>query len=375
MSLLTHRYIQGSHAWARICILMYTFGLCFVAHGAEQASEPLDAEALFIKHCISCHTIDDGERVATDLKGITRRRTHDWLIGYIGNATTYLKSDPLAMDLLVQYEEMPMPDLHIEEAEIEIILEYIESFEDETILSKDAPEPRLGDQVEGPDEREGVWAPGLILLGLALVCGGALWALGQPKAGQVVLVAAAGLAYWSFGGRHEHVLIGNGNDQGYSPEQPIAFSHKLHAGDLNVSCLYCHHAAEKGPVAGVPAASTCMNCHKVVRRTTEQTEDSLEIAKIARAWESFATESPEPIEWIRVHDVADFVMFSHQPHVTNNIQCQECHGPVQTMDRIRQAADLSMNWCIECHQRDESVAPSHWKSRSGGPLDCAVCHN
>jgi hypothetical protein len=85
------------------------------------------------------------------------------------------------------------------------------------------------------------------------------------------------------------------------------------------------------------------------------------------------TEAARAVEWVRVHQLPDFVHFPHRVHVANNIQCQECHGPVETMPRMRQAASLSMGWCVSCHREAPGNAPTHWK-RSGGPLDCAACH-
>ncbi|MBI5202086.1 MAG: cytochrome c3 family protein, partial [Elusimicrobia bacterium] len=97
------------------------------------------------------------------------------------------------------------------------------------------------------------------------------------------------------------------------------------------------------------------------------------IAKLAKAWESRLTAQPEPVEWVRVHKLPDYVHFPHRVHVADGIACQECHGPVQTMERMRQAGPLSMGWCVNCHRLGPAQAPSHWK-RSGGPLDCAACH-
>ena len=165
-----------------------------------------------------------------------------------------------------------------------------------------------------------------------------------------------------------------GNQQGYEPEQPIPFSHKVHAGDNQISCLYCHSAAEKSRVAGIPAASTCMNCHSQVRK------DSPEIQKI-----SAAIESNKPIEWMRVHRVPDHVSFDHSRHVSAGIKCQQCHGPVETMDRVSQFETLSMGMCVNCHRTHREVS----LDESGKPIisreatpkrlmastDCSVCHH
>jgi hypothetical protein len=183
-----------------------------------------------------------------------------------------------------------------------------------------------------------------------------------------------------------------GNNQGYAPEQPIAFSHALHAGEMGISCLYCHHGAEKGPVAGIPSVNVCMNCHKVVRKRKGEREPSPEIAKIFAAWRERPRDGEDStggvvrtsqdaqdesatgnIQWIRVHRLPDYVHFNHQVHVHDGITCQECHGPVETMQRMRQASSLSMGWCVDCHRHEGRAAPTHWK-RSGGELDCSACH-
>ncbi|MBI4041765.1 MAG: cytochrome c3 family protein [Deltaproteobacteria bacterium] len=129
-------------------------------------------------------------------------------------------------------------------------------------------------------------------------------------------------------------------DTGYRPQQPIAFSHRLHSGDLKISCFYCHSAAEKTATATVPPTQVCMNCHSVVKR------DSPEIKKVIQSFEA-----NKPIEWIRVHKLSDFVQFKHQVHIQAGVSCFECHGPVDQMDVIRQEKPLSMGWCLDCHRK------------------------
>lgn len=165
-----------------------------------------------------------------------------------------------------------------------------------------------------------------------------------------------------------------GNQQGYEPAQPINFSHKLHAGDNQIACLYCHSGAEKSKVAGIPAASTCMNCHNRILK------DSPEVQKIARS-----LEENRPIEWVRVHDLPDHAIFNHSRHVTAGVKCQQCHGAVETMDRISQADTLSMGSCVSCHRQhrevtlDEAGRPVVTKEASAKRLmastDCSVCHH
>ncbi|MBI4581608.1 MAG: cytochrome C, partial [Planctomycetes bacterium] len=147
-----------------------------------------------------------------------------------------------------------------------------------------------------------------------------------------------------------------GDQQGYAPAQPIAFSHRLHAGELQIDCLYCHFGAEKSRHAGIPAESVCMNCHKIVtaplgaiRAEDEQARKesrkarpvvSPELRKLYTAMalddrlQPDPEQTPKPIEWVRVHSVPDFVYFDHRAHVMAGVACQRCHGPVETMERV-----------------------------------------
>jgi len=183
-----------------------------------------------------------------------------------------------------------------------------------------------------------------------------------------------------------------GNDRGYEPDQPIAFSHRLHAGELAIGCLYCHFGAEKSRYAGIPAASTCMNCHRFVTapwgavRAEEakaakegrkpQPVVSPELAKLYKHLGLGPDAKPErglqptPIAWVRVHRLPDFVYFDHRPHVLAGVACQVCHGPVESMERLRQWSDLSMGWCVSCHRNAAAYTQKAARART----DCSTCH-
>lgn len=185
-----------------------------------------------------------------------------------------------------------------------------------------------------------------------------------------------------------------GNHQGYEPVQPIAYSHRLHAGEMGIQCLYCHSAADKSRHAGVPAAGVCMNCHRFVTAPfgAIRQEDELaqkgkreprrivspEIQKIYDALALNAAMKPDgarqetAVEWIRVHNLPDFVYFDHRRHVNAGVTCQNCHGPIETMERIVQINDLSMGWCVNCH-RDATRNGINGK-KANAPTDCGVCH-
>lgn len=141
--------------------------------------------------------------------------------------------------------------------------------------------------------------------------------------------------------------------EGYQPEQPIKFSHKIHAGDDKIDCNYCHSSARNSKHAGIPSANVCMNCHRYISKGPSGTE---EIAKIydAVGWDPVKgayTGEEKPIKWIKVHNLPDHVFFSHQQHVSvGKIQCQKCHGPVEEFTTGKQFAPLTMGWCVNCHR-------------------------
>jgi hypothetical protein len=204
-----------------------------------------------------------------------------------------------------------------------------------------------------------------------------------------------------------------GNQRGYEPAQPIAFSHRLHAGELQVQCLYCHSAAEKSRHAGIPAANVCMNCHRFVSAPLGAIRAEDELAKkekrepqrvlspeIHKLYEALAlsdkmqrdpARETKPISWIKVHNLPDFVYFDHRPHVNAGVACQKCHGPVETMERVRQVEDLSMGWCVNCHRRVDKAGldgkgnftsapapaaqgPAPATRRVYASIDCSTCH-
>ena len=162
------------------------------------------------------------------------------------------------------------------------------------------------------------------------------------------------------------------DNSGYQPTQPIPFSHKLHAGTNKIDCKYCHVGATKSRHASVPAMNICMNCHQVVKL------DSPHIQKLREHYSS-----GKPIEWVRVHELPDFVYFSHRPHVSNGVSCETCHGDVQSMDKVYQAQPLTMGWCVQCHRGETTprkvlakIHPDKEDPRGHhvAPLNCSTCH-
>lgn len=174
-------------------------------------------------------------------------------------------------------------------------------------------------------------------------------------------------------------------DVGYMPEQPVEYSHKLHVAELGIDCRYCHNTVEREGHAAIPPTQTCMNCHSKVRANSD---------KLVLVRESYAT--GEPVPWIRVHDLPDYVYFNHAAHVTAGVSCVSCHGRVDTMEVVYQAEPLSMGWCLDCHRNPEPhlrppelVTQLDWEpdedpvalgarlreSRNINPnVECSTCH-
>ena len=130
---------------------------------------------------------------------------------------------------------------------------------------------------------------------------------------------------------------------GYTPVQPVAFSHAIHADQLGLDCRYCHNGVEKSWYSNVPAASTCMNCHNQVLKDDP---------KLALVRESAATGKPVP--WVQIHKTPDFVFFNHAVHVNRGVSCVSCHGRVDKMDVVYHAEPHSMAWCLDCHRAPET---------------------
>jgi hypothetical protein len=129
---------------------------------------------------------------------------------------------------------------------------------------------------------------------------------------------------------------------GYAPTQPVPYSHAMHAGQLGLDCRYCHTTVEKTAFAALPPSQICMNCHTVIRSKSERLEPIRQ---------SFVT--GKPVEWVKVHDLPDYVYFNHSAHVNHGVGCVSCHGRIDQMDVVQQVAPLSMGWCLECHREPE----------------------
>lgn len=189
-------------------------------------------------------------------------------------------------------------------------------------------------------------------------------------------------------------LMMAGNNEGFEPVQPIAYSHRLHAGELGIDCKSCHIGVEESRNAGFPPANACMNCHRFItapfnevreedeKATAEQRSPrrlvSPELKKLYAALALDETmkpdpsKEPSPIAWVKIHNLPDYVYFDHRGHVLSGVECQTCHGQVQTMERVRQVSDLSMGWCVNCHRESNNKGVRGKSVRA--PLECSACH-
>jgi Cytochrome c7 and related cytochrome c/Class III cytochrome C family len=168
---------------------------------------------------------------------------------------------------------------------------------------------------------------------------------------------------------------------GYAPEQPVPYSHKLHAGELGIDCRYCHANIERSQEAMIPPTQACMGCHSIVKK------DSPKLAAIRGSWAGGT-----PVEWVRVHRVADYAYFDHSVHLAAGVGCVSCHGRVDQMDVVRQDKPLSMGWCLECHRDPtpnlrpkDQITNMTWtptaeqaaqfaEATVRGPEHCSGCH-
>lgn len=174
-------------------------------------------------------------------------------------------------------------------------------------------------------------------------------------------------------------------DVGYRPDQPVDYSHKLHAGDLGIDCRYCHTSVETSAVANIPPTRTCMNCHTLVK------PDSEKMVKIRESWLT-----GKPMEWVRVHKIGEYAYFNHSIHINRGVGCISCHGNIAEMEKVTQNQPLSMGWCLDCHRNPapnlrpvDQVTNMYWekpedqieyalkviKERNiNPPTDCSGCH-
>ncbi len=354
---------------------------------ATSGGDSVKGKELFNTNCAACHKLD-AKATGPALRGVGAKYDKAWLYKWIKNSGDLIKSgDAVAVKVFEENSKIPMtPFPQLSDADIDNIIAY-------TMEKKEAAPAALpGAKPKGEDT--GI-SNNLILGALSLImailivmllivnnvlrkvaaANGINVSPKQPtisiwkafaKNQFLVLVSSIFLllasAFFVYG-----YLMQVGVDQEYAPVQPIHFSHRIHAGSNGVDCNYCHSAARVGKTAGIPSLNVCMNCHKNISEvsdttaTAEHSKDfyDKEIAKLYKAvgWDAANqkyTGKTEPVKWVRIHNLQSFVYFNHSQHVTvAGVECQTCHGPVQTFEVQKQFAKMTMGWCVDCHRKTE----------------------
>lgn len=342
-----------------------------------------DGEALFKANCASCHK-PDKPFTGPALQGWKDRvPAGDWIYNWIANPAA--QSDPYATALKAQYKPTVMTSFpQFKKEDIDAILKYVDDFKPPV-----APAPTSG----GPEGTGDSLLFGILTLVLALIAfillqvNSNLRKLSDEKEGVMrpepvpvyknkTYLMTGILVLFLVGGFYTiNGAVNLGRQKKYQPEQPIFYSHKVHAGTNQISCLYCHGGAQDSKQASIPSVNQCMNCHKsidkyegpdqLVRENGTAVDGTAEIQKLYAyaGWNSTTkTYNPDnnndgipdgakPIQWTKIHNLPDHVYFNHSQHIKVGKQdCQTCHGNIQEMPEVYQFAELSMGWCINCHR-------------------------
>ena len=383
----------------RILLKSFTVFLLLSISFSVNAQDGVDIEKqkagkkIFKAQCAACHKLDK-KLVGPALGKIEERRENDWLKAWIkDNAALRASGDADAVAIFDEYKGMPMTAFpQLSDEDIDNILYYTTVGEvKKATVAPTENQSDAGNSTSSFKKAPPSWL--YYILGAAIVIGFLIIVSllktvselkGAPKSQGLVedikefcnavwqntfikvlftIFALLVSAYFTFG-----PMFQIGVDEGYQPVQPIAFSHKIHAGDNKVDCQYCHSSARRSKTSGIPSLNVCMNCHKNISEVAEDTKVVLddktlvkedldkEIGKLYTAvgWDADNlkfTGNPKPVKWIRVHNLADFAYYNHSQHVNvAGLKCQKCHGPVETMEEVYQFAPLTMGWCIDCHK-------------------------
>ncbi len=357
--------------WLRSMILagLLVILLPFSATHAQDARSTegyKKGKALFGANCASCHKIQ-GKLIGPGLAGVNDKYDREWLYKWIKNSQALIKSgDGDAIAIYNEYSKSVMPAQPVSDAEIDQILEYVQVETDDPGGGKQTANAAAS----GTTAEANLWSPlriflyimAVVLLVMLFMMGKVLSNLGRMAAekrgepipepfsvaslfqnGKFVAVGLMLLLCIMGYTTYDHAAA-LGRQQNYAPDQPIKFSHALHAGTHKIECQYCHSGASKGKSAVIPSTNVCMNCHKAIQEGP--TYGTTEIAKIYEHYENNI-----PVPWVKIHNLPDHVYFNHAQHVNaGQIECQTCHGEIQTMEKVKQQEPLSMGWCIDCHR-------------------------
>ena len=358
---------------------------------AATGGDPAKGKELFNANCAACHKLD-AKSTGPALRGVASKYEMSWIYKWVANSSDLIKSgDAAAVKVFEENNKAVMtafPQLSTED--IDNIIAYTSEPKAEAPAAAGASAGVPG----SPAPESGI-SNNIILGALSLVMAmlvvmlflvnnvlrkvaksnGIEVAPKEPtmpiwkafaKNQFLVLVTSIFLllagAYFVYG-----FLMQVGVDKDYAPIQPIHFSHKIHAGDNEVNCKYCHSAARVSKNAGIPSLNVCMNCHKNISEVAETTatpeyskafyDEQIQKLYTAVGWDKTTqtyTGKSQPVKWVRIHNLPDFVYFNHSQHVTvAGIECQTCHGPVQEFEIQKQFAPLTMGWCVDCHRKTD----------------------
>lgn len=360
------------------------------APAATQGGDPVKGKEIFNTNCAACHKLD-AKATGPALRGVGAKYEKAWLYKWIHNSADLIKSgDAQAVKVFEANNKVPMTAFpQLSEADIDNIIAY--TMEAKAV----AAAPVATDKLPGADANAGGISNNIILGALSLVMAILIVMLFLVNNVLRKVAAANGinvtpkeptLPIWKAFVRNQFLVLVTsiflllasaffvygyfmqvGVDQEYAPIQPIHYSHKIHAGSNGIDCNYCHSAARVSKNAGIPSLNVCMNCHKNISEVSDTTATAeyskdfydKEIAKLYKAvgWDKDNqkyTGVTQPVKWVRIHNLQSFVYFNHSQHVTvAGVECQTCHGPVQTYEVQKQFAPLTMKWCIDCHRKTE----------------------
>jgi len=375
-----------------------------------------NGENLFKGNCTVCHAINEVV-IGPALRDVHERQTEEWIYAFIKNSQKVIKSgDEYAVNLYNEYNKTLMTSFDFSDEELNAILTYIkdESSREIQVVVADADQGLEGGEVSSVSSDNLYISLGLNLI-LLLIIIFVLFRFTNLSKKYVLLkdnqskgklldeedleVVKSQFNFKKFIKSNKFVgiisfifiavfvkscidgLYTIGIQQNYQPTQPIAFSHKIHAGQYEIDCNYCHTGVNISKSANIPSVNICMNCHGVINT------DKPEIQKILTAYEE-----NRPIEWVRVHNLPDLAYFNHKQHVAvGGIECATCHGPIEEMDVVYQYSELTMGWCINCHRETEvnakgndyykklvelhnSSSKKPMKVEDIGGLECSKCH-
>ena len=355
-----------------LCIFLFIVIIFFQFSIAQDVDA---GSALFKSNCTSCHYLGPEEKklIGPGLDAeIFDEHSEEWLIKWIRNSAEVIESgDKVAVALYEEYNKAVMTAFpHFSDEDIINILAYIKEGPTELVV-----ENSINDVEKKESSNNTMYIIlGLIIFNIILLVyvknilkdaagitrksffeSALLWLKLNPSFLVFLVIITI------FGGMKGcwNSLSTIGIAQNYQPEQPIAFSHKIHAGDHGIDCNYCHHTARDSKHAGIPSLNVCMNCHTYINEGSLTGKEEINKIYAAIGFDPntrtyIADYEEKPIEWVRIHNLPDLAYFNHSQHVNvAGVDCQTCHGPIEEMDEVYQYSKLSMGWCINCHRETE----------------------